>query len=186
MTLVFLFVVGGDSMRKKTARKESPLLFQHTPPVKENMQTIFSAKKAQRVKQKQREEIERTAMLESKKEKISEDDSAIGMIETPAAVRDQIHEYHVEQAEQETPVRQPAFRKLKSFRDMDVEEKLSYLFNFPKQLPPVACIVTVADGQQFRGFIIGKADKTVTVKLMDGEEITFFTKKINEVKMVGM
>ncbi|MCT2342771.1 CotO family spore coat protein [Niallia taxi] len=174
-------------MRKKTARKESPLLFQHKPIVKENMQTTFSAKKAQRVKQKQREEMERTAMLESKKEKISEKDSAIGMIETPAAVRDQIHEYHVEQAEQqETPVRQPAFRKLKSFRDMDVEEKLIYLFNFPKQLPPVACIVTVADGQQFRGFIIGKADKTVTVKLMDGEEISLFTKKIIEVKMVGM
>ncbi|MCE4050496.1 MULTISPECIES: CotO family spore coat protein [Bacillaceae] len=173
-------------MRKKTARKASPLLFQHTPFPAENMQSTFSARKAQT--RKRREEIENAALQAAKtKTEKQTDKEHIGMIESPGAVRDKIHDYNVEQAEQqESQERKPAFRRLKSFREMGIEERLTYLFNFPKQLPPVACILTVEENQQIRGFITGKDDKKVSVKLMDGEEISLFTKKITDVRMVGI
>lgn len=170
-------------MRKKTARKASPLLFQHTAPPAENMQSTFSAKKEQ--SRRRREEMDKAAL--AKRAKQTDKESNIGMIESPAAVRDQIHDYNLEQAEiQESQARKPAFQRLKSFREMGIEERLTYLYNFPKQLPPVACILTVEENQQIRGFIIGKDERAVTVKLMDGEEISLFTKKITEVRMVGI
>ena len=172
-------------MRKKTGRKASPLLFQHTAPPVENMQSVFSAKKER--SRRRREEMDNAALQAAKRVKQTDKESKIGMIESPAAVRDQIHDYNLEQAEiQESQARKPAFQRLKSFREMGIEERLTYLFNFPKQLPPVACILTVEENQQIRGFIIGKDDKAVMVKLMDGEEISLFTKKITEVRMVGI
>ena len=74
-------------------------------------------------------------------------------------VQDIIHKYHLEQSDQEeTDVKSTkkqamySFNRIKGFKEMTILEKLNYLENFPKQLPPVPCIF-MTNNSSIKGFL---------------------------------
>ncbi|MGG0719062.1 CotO family spore coat protein [Robertmurraya massiliosenegalensis] len=78
-----------------------------------------------------------------------------------------------------------SFQRLKPFKEMNVEEKLDYLANFPPQLPPVPCLFQT-EGKAVRGILKEKNNREVIVKLFDKTESTILIKDLLEVRMVGM
>ncbi|MEH7346416.1 CotO family spore coat protein [Bacillus sp. JJ1532] len=78
-----------------------------------------------------------------------------------------------------------SFKRLKSFKEMNTEERLNYLLNFPKQLPPVPCMFET-DASSFRGVLIGKTEEMIEIKLLDGKTKELHIQSIKEIRMVGL
>jgi len=68
---------------------------------------------------------------------------------------------------------------------MTITERLEYLLNFPKQLPPVPCIV-ITINENVRGFVTALDGEKVELKLMDQTLTTINVHTIQEVKMIGI
>lgn len=183
-------------MPKKKIKGENSRVFVQKPSpsiLNNTMQTTFSSKKYKEEKQKaileakKREEQLQQAEI---KQKAKEEESFLQnkniTNSSPADVQKQIIDYHESQDKQEKQQQKPsAFRRLKSFKEMSIDEKLIYLLNFPKQLPPVPCVI-ITESQNARGFVIGKDDHSVQLKLMNESVMKIALKSIQEVKMIGL
>lgn len=86
-------------------------------------------------------------------------------------------------SEQHTSTGYP-MNTIKSFKEMDINERISYLRNFPKKLPPVTCLYMTKD-QLLRGFLVGKTDEKIEIKQLNQSIITLKIKEIIEIKMLG-
>lgn len=78
----------------------------------------------------------------------------------------------------------PSFKRLKSFKEMDTLERLNYLYDFPKQLPPVGCIFETEE-QTIRGHLVRMTEESIDVSLFNGNMKTLPISAIKEVKMAG-
>ncbi|MCB5236765.1 CotO family spore coat protein [Niallia alba] len=148
-----------------------------------NMQVSYSAKIS---KQKQYKELMEKKQKEEMLQEIKEQKEQVkegAEKQTISNLQEQIQHYQEQQAEK-TP-RKPAFKRLKSFKEMEIIEKLEYLLNFPKQLPPVPCLVITAN-ENVRGFVIDLKEDKVDIKLMDQTTITLNIPAIQEVRMIGI
>ncbi|MFE8696396.1 CotO family spore coat protein [Cytobacillus sp. FJAT-53684] len=107
-------------------------------------------------------------------------------------VQDKIEEFEIERRKREETSsfafrteRKPAFNRLKGFKEMNITEQLHYLLEFPKQLPPVACIFET-DEKTFRGFLISQTNDMIELKLFDGEIEKVRLETLKEIKMIGL
>ncbi|MFE8700412.1 CotO family spore coat protein [Cytobacillus sp. FJAT-54145] len=109
---------------------------------------------------------------------------------TPEDIQNTINDYEeqvrsgVEKEEYESESFTKGLRKVKSFREMNTEERIQYLVNFPKQLPPVPCMVYTLS-ETYRGFITGRTEGEINLKLMDQKKKSILIKEIKEIKMAG-
>ncbi|GKU81818.1 CotO family spore coat protein [Niallia sp. NCCP-28] len=180
--------------KKKIEDKNSPAFIQKPNPsiVNNTMQKTFSSKKFKEEKQKanleSKKREEQLQQLEKQKKILEK------AIQVPTEkftdsnsldVQKQIIEYNESQGKEEKQHKQSAFKRLKSFKEMSIDEKLIYLLNFPKQLPPVPCIV-ITENQNVRGFVLEKDDNYVQLKLMNESVMKISLAKIQEVKMIGL
>ncbi|AYV65516.1 MULTISPECIES: CotO family spore coat protein [Niallia] len=154
-----------------------------TKTMQGNMQVSYSAKIS---KQKQYKELmekkqKEEALQEIKAKKDAAKEGAEKLDTTN--VQEQIQSYQEQQVEK-TP-RKPAFKRLKSFKEMGIVEKLEYLLHFPKQLPPVPCLV-VTEQETVRGFVVDLNADKVDIKLMDQTIVTLNIATIDEIKMIGI
>lgn len=92
-----------------------------------------------------------------------------------------------QEQEQDTPRRSQSgiFQKVKSFREMDTLERLDYLHNFPKQLPPVPCLFQT-ENKAIRGYLNGKKNDEIEVLLFDKTSKTLSVKELKSVRMIGL
>lgn len=155
-----------------------------TKKMEGNMQVSYSAKIA---KQKQYKELmekkQKEEMLQEIKETKELSKEGAEKQASTMNTQEQMQNYQEQQVEKSP--RKPAFKRLKSFKEMEIVEKLEYLLNFPKQLPPVPCIVITAN-ENIRGFIVGLTDGNVDIKLMDQSIVTLKITAIHEVRMIGI
>ncbi|WP_400246557.1 CotO family spore coat protein [Niallia sp. JL1B1071] len=155
-----------------------------TKKMEGNMQVSYSAKIS---KQKQYKELmekkQKEEMLQEIKEKKELTKEGAEKQASTANTQEQIQNYQ-EQLVEKSP-RKPAFKRLKSFKEMEIVEKLEYLLNFPKQLPPVPCNVITAN-ENIRGFIVDLTEGNVDIKLMDQSIVTLKITAIQEVRMIGI
>lgn len=79
----------------------------------------------------------------------------------------------------------PSFKRVRSFKEMGTLERLDYLIDFPKQLPPVPCIFEI-EGNTIRGFLIAKSEEQIEIKQVDGTIDTIPIQALKEVRMVGL
>jgi transcriptional regulator of acetoin/glycerol metabolism len=154
-----------------------------TKTMQGNMQVSYSAKIS---KQKQYKELmekkqKEEALQEIKAKKDAAKEGAEKLDTTN--VQEQIQSYQEQQVEK-TP-RKPAFKRLKGFKEMGIVEKLEYLLHFPKQLPPVPCLV-VTEQETVRGFVVDLNADKVDIKLMDQTIVTLNIATIDEIKMIGI
>lgn len=94
-------------------------------------------------------------------------------------VQQVLEEYEESQSESEQ-----GFKRVKSFKDMNVQERIDYLLHFPKQLPPVPCLF-ISDDKHIRGFIELKQGNELMIKTLSGSMQTIHIHSIKSIKMVG-
>ncbi|MBB6443563.1 CotO family spore coat protein [Bacillus benzoevorans] len=77
-----------------------------------------------------------------------------------------------------------SLKRVKSFKEMDMEEKLEYLEHFPKQLPPAPCIFTT--GNRFiRGFLLSKMEHEIEIKTFDEKALQISISELKDIQMIG-
>jgi hypothetical protein len=184
-------------------QKREPLLYIHQPefqPPEGKMQESFSAKQAEKRKQqllKQKKPQNTLADSEEKKpaktKEVHEEsvlESTTNKNKTPLSaeqVQKTIEEYD-NTSSNDNQKRQHqgfSFRRVKPFREMDVNERLDYLANFPKQLPPVPCLFQT-ENKAMRGILMEKSTDQIVLKLFDKTEVAIPVEDIIEVRIIGL
>jgi hypothetical protein len=78
-----------------------------------------------------------------------------------------------------------SFSKVKSFKEMNVSERLDYLMNFPKSLPPVPCVFFTEE-KNYQGYLISYKENEVTIQIPNQASITIPADEITNVIMIGI
>jgi len=133
------------------------------------MQETFSIKQAEKSK-------EEKPKSEPKAEVDQEQD--IPAAEEVQATIEEFEEEHLERNKK-------GLRRLKSFREMDIEERLDYLAYFPKKLPPVPCLFQTKT-KEIRGTLMEKTEEQVVIKLFDKTEIALPINDLIAIRMIGL
>ncbi|MGG3469848.1 CotO family spore coat protein [Neobacillus pocheonensis] len=81
--------------------------------------------------------------------------------------------------------KQPSFSRVKPFKEMDIKERLEYLINFPKVLPPAPCVLYTVD-KSYQGYLKEYADNQVTIQLPNQSIKTVAFEDIKNVVMIGI
>ena len=107
-------------------------------------------------------------------------------------VQDIIHKYHLDRSDQEeTDVQSTkkqamySFNRVKGFKEMTIVEKLNYLENFPKQLPPVPCIF-MTKNSSIKGFLQKVTEEMIEIKQFNDKNIEQNMNDITDIRMIGL
>ncbi|CAN7460839.1 CotO family spore coat protein [Rossellomorea sp. LjRoot5] len=174
-------------MRKEKKAGREPLLYINQPKLEEvkgNMQVTYRS-------------VKKTNQAESSKS------NKIPDLETPLSQGVQEDKYvdeklFLDQEEHlEEPKVQPvpqlperktsasAFRKLKPFRELSIEEKLDYISESISGKVPFPC--EFANGQvAVKGVIVEETGDDITIKSFHGEEVKMRKNEIQSIKMIGL
>jgi hypothetical protein len=139
-----------------------PLLYIHQPftrPPSVNMQQVFKNK--QDIVQHDPPRAE---------EKVSE--------KVPISI--EVPKTEMSQTEQPS-----SFNRVKSFKEMDLKERLEYLINFPKVLPPVPCVFYTADNN-YQGYLIDYNQDQITIEFHDKTTKNLSVSELKDVIMIGI
>lgn len=78
-----------------------------------------------------------------------------------------------------------SFKKVKSFKDMNIKEKLEYLIDFPTVLPPQPCVFYVKD-KSYQGYLQDYQDQEITIQFHDQSTKTIPLSSLKNVIMIGI
>jgi hypothetical protein len=78
-----------------------------------------------------------------------------------------------------------SFSRVKPFKEMDLYERLEYLVNFPKVLPPVPCVFITVEGN-YQGYLTEYDEHQVTIQFHDQTSKTLPLDEIKDVIMIGI
>ncbi|MBS4188903.1 hypothetical protein KHA94_01545 [Bacillus sp. FJAT-49705] len=189
-------------------KQKAPLFYIQQPvtqlPVR-NMQEIYSSKRAEnQLEMSAAHPIGVNTSLPSSKEEILSNEievSELKKAEMEIKDSDMVHEVieSIESIEEKNSKNissssfeskpkmklTPSFKRLKSFKEMNNLERIDYLNEFPKQLPPVPCIFET-EQNSWRGTFVGKNDETIEIKLFDGKSQSIEIQALKEIRMVGL
>ena len=56
------------------------------------------------------------------------------------------------------------FNRVKVFKEMNLIERLEYLANFPKALPPVPCVF-ITEEKNYQGYLVEYNDQEITIRI---------------------
>lgn len=188
---------------RKTDKKREPLFYIQQPPFqapKGKMQDTFSAKKAQAQKKQllKEKESEAKEKIENKQTMTVEElgkesgvfgkkpnkDEAAKLSTGEESIQKDDKEKNDSVSQSNSHPHHSSFNRVKPFREMNVLEKVEYLHNFPKQLPPVPCQFQTAQ-EVFRGIIKEKSEHEVVLALLNQGEAVIPIKDIIDIKMMG-
>ncbi|WP_057774170.1 CotO family spore coat protein [Cytobacillus dafuensis] len=182
-------------------KQKAPLFYIQQPVIQlpvGNMQEIYSSKRAEnKLTMPAAYSIEENTNLPSSKEEsfsseieVSELKKAEMVIKDSEMVQeviDSIEEKNINSSSFESKPKMkltPSFKRLKSFKEMNNLERIDYLKEFPKQMPPVPCIFETEENS-WRGIFVGKNDETIEIKLLDGKSKSIEIQALKEIRMVG-
>ncbi len=80
---------------------------------------------------------------------------------------------------------QHSFSKVKSFKEMNVNERLEYLIHFPKSLPPVPCVFFTEE-KNYHGYLLSNIENQVTIQIPNQASVTIAANQITNVIMIGL
>jgi hypothetical protein len=157
------YVKGGASMPSK--KSQGPMLFinQTKTPAK-NMQQVYT----------NRQEIEQ-------KEEVKQQEPLI----KPASQKVNIEPSVPEKVPKVPPKQHSSFNRVKSFKELSIEERLEYLINFPKVLPPVPCVFQT-DSDKYHGYLTDYQDSVVTIQFHDQSTVNIPVKDLKDIVMIGI
>ncbi|MFZ7944612.1 MULTISPECIES: CotO family spore coat protein [Bacillaceae] len=158
-------------------KSKGPLLYVHQPfsrmPTNNNMQEIYTSRSEQ---EPQEEEIQNNAQ-----KKISLAKKELFQEPIPIEV---VKAEHTQTAHHPQNKR-TGLKRVKPFKEMDVLERLDYLINFPKVLPPVPCVFYTAE-KNYQGYLTEYDQNHVTIQFHDQTSKTIPLGEIKDVIMIGI
>lgn len=77
------------------------------------------------------------------------------------------------------------FNKVKGFREMDLMERLEYLGNFPKALPPVPCVFYTEE-KNYQGYLVEYNEQDVTIRFPNQTSEVIPFKNLKDIMMIGI
>jgi hypothetical protein len=170
-------------MEKKT--KRGPLLyvsqtFLDTPM--KNMQEVFTNREEVPLPIEEPQSIvEPQPEEEGKKKKFFE--VSLAKSEIPKEPKEkEVKQDHSIQLKQEKP---RTFNKIKGFREMNLMERLEYLENFPKALPPAPCVFYTEE-KNLQGYLVEYNEQDVTIRFPNQTTETISLKNLKDVMMIGI
>ncbi|MEH7354667.1 CotO family spore coat protein [Neobacillus drentensis] len=89
------------------------------------------------------------------------------------------------QTAQQQQTHRRSINRVKPFKEMDLNERLDYLINFPKVLPPVPCVFYTAE-KNYQGFLAEYDHHQVTIKFHDQTVKTVPLEELTDVIMIGI
>ena len=89
------------------------------------------------------------------------------------------------ESQQETEQQRFAFKRVKSFKEMNVKERLDYLMEFPKVLPPVPCVFYAKD-KSYQGYLQDYRDQEIIIQFHDQTTKTIPLSSLRDVIMIGI
>jgi hypothetical protein len=163
-------------MEKKT--KRGPLLYVAQTfldtPVK-NMQEIFTNRQDVQLP------LEETPLEEESNKKFFE----VSLAKTDLPKESKVKEVKQEKKTQSNQEKQRAFNRVKGFKEMDLMERLEYLDNFPKALPPVPCVFYTEE-KNYQGYLVEYNEQDVTIRFPNQTTETIPFKNLKDVMMIGI
>jgi hypothetical protein len=163
-------------MEKKT--KRGPLLYVAQTfldtPVK-NMQEIFTNRQDVQLP------LEETPLEEESNKKFFE----VSLAKTDLPKESKVKEVKQEKKIQSNQEKQRAFNRVKGFKEMDLMERLVYLDNFPKALPPVPCVFYTEE-KNYQGYLVEYNEQDVTIRFPNQTTETIPFKNLKDVMMIGI
>ncbi|MEH7493398.1 CotO family spore coat protein [Neobacillus niacini] len=163
-------------MEKKT--KRGPLLYVSQTfldtPVK-NMQEVFTNRQEVQLP------LEEPKLEEESKKKVFE----VSLAKTDLPKESKVKEVKQENKTQSNQEKQRAFNRVKGFKEMDLMERLEYLDNFPKALPPVPCVFYTEE-KNYQGYLVEYNEQDVTIRFPNQTTETIPLKNLKDVLMIGI
>jgi hypothetical protein len=96
-----------------------------------------------------------------------------------------VKEVKQEKKTQSNQEKQRAFNRIKGFKEMDLMERLEYLDNFPKALPPVPCVFYTEE-KNYQGYLVEYNEQDVTIRFPNQTTETIPFKNLKDVMMIGI
>jgi hypothetical protein len=158
-----MFVNGGVGMSSK--KMKGPLLYIHQPftrPPSVNMQEVYK----------------NNVLLEKEKPKeLKVEEEVSEKVPIPIELS------KPEKVQTQQP--RSSFNRVKSFKELNIKERLEYLINFPKVLPPVPCVFYTAD-QNYQGYLIEYIEDQITIEFHDKNTKVLSVNELQDVIMIGI
>ncbi|MGG1676557.1 CotO family spore coat protein [Neobacillus sp. NRS-1170] len=171
-------------MSKK--RSQEPLLFTNQPisktPSNHNMQEIYT-NRHEREQQKEDNHIVETKKR-VKKEAIP-DDISMDVTKKESKSNQEKSQSNQEKSQSNQKKSRSSMSRVKPFKEMNKVERIEYLLNFPKVLPPAPCVIYTANNR-YQGFLTEYADNRVTIQSPDQSSNTILLEDIKNVIMIGI
>lgn len=164
------------SEQKKT---QGPLLYIYQPfsrtPVNQNMQDVFVNKR--KVQEPIREPVVEE-IIEIEVENRMDSPSI-------SIVNKELESKLIQEKDVPEKKAAPSFNKVKPFKEMGLIERLEYLNNFPKVLPPVSCIFYTIKGN-FQGILSNYENDQLTIRLPNQTTKLIPLAELTNVVMMGL
>lgn len=183
-------------MEKKA--KRGPILYVSqtflNTPVKNNQEIFTNRQEVQLpieeplLEEESNKESNKESKKESKKESNKESkkkffEVSLAKTELPKEPKDkEAVQNHSIQPKQEKP---RTFNKVKGFREMNLMERLEYLENFPKALPPVPCVFYTEE-KNLQGYLVEYNEQDLTIRFPNQTTETISLKNLKDVMMIGI
>ncbi|PGV48037.1 CotO family spore coat protein [Bacillus sp. AFS037270] len=185
-----------------TKKSQGPMLFIHQafvrPPSNLNMQDVFTNRQEpapledeQPVLQETKKTIplakEDLAPYEDEPSVLQETKKTIPLAKEELVLENQDNSKQLEvQSTAKPKGKQRSFlKRVKPFKEMELLERLDYLINFPKVLPPVPCVFYTARGN-FQGYLTEYTDQDVTIRFHNQTSKTIPLEQLTNVIMIGI
>ncbi|WHY79001.1 CotO family spore coat protein [Neobacillus sp. WH10] len=160
-------------------KSKGPLLYVHQTfsmtPTNHNMQELYTNK-------------QNLESLEEEKLQVNESPKKISrtkkdLFQEPIPI-DVVKSENLQTAQQQQTHRR-SLNRVKPFKEMDLNERLDYLINFPKVLPPVPCVFYTTE-KNHQGYLAEYDHQQVTIKLNDQTFKTVPLQELTDVIMIGI
>jgi hypothetical protein len=163
-------------MEKRT--KRGPLLYVSQTfldtPVK-NMQEVFTNRQEVQLP------IEEPQLEAESNKKVFE----VSLAKTDVRKESKVKEAKQENRSQSNQEKQRAFNRVKGFKEMDLMERLEYLDNFPKALPPVPCVFYTEE-KNYQGYLVQYNEQDVTIRFPNETTETIPFKNLKDIMLIGI
>lgn len=166
-------------MSKKTSK--GPLLFIHQPFARtpaNNMQDIFTSRQEDElIEEEKPNEVESKKKISLAKKEILQE-----------AIPKEVTKSDIPQTTT-APTNQgkhhSSFKRVKPFKEMNVEERLDYLINYPTVLPPPPCVF-ITDEKNYQGYLTKYDGNEVTIQFRDQTINTVSVNALKDVILIGI
>lgn len=174
----------------KKIKTEEPLLYIHQPEFKKpdlKMQEVFHSVQGQEAEKsmdeaQKKEEGNSSAQLSDSNQKIEEDVKVSTADEKGQKEKTSPNGPKLSQDLGMQPRVFSGMRKVKSFREMTIEERLRYLSSFPISQPPYPCEF-ITEGAQYQGFVMKYENEQVSIKTPE-EIIDIDSKEVKAIRII--